>query len=135
MNPHEDQLLQAALNARAKAYAPYSKFQVGAALLTDDGTIVTGANVENASYPLGCCAERTAVYAAASQGYRHFERICIVGPGPQLISPCGACRQVLAEFGDLEVVMAEAQGRTFPRSMRLSELLPVQFGQESLDGV
>lgn len=131
----DDPLLQAASQARLKAYAPYSKFQVGAALLTENGTIVTGANVENASYPLGCCAERTAVFAAVAQGHRRFTRIVIVGPGPQLISPCGACRQVLAEFGDLEVVMAEAQRRLAPRSMRLFELLPLHFGQDDLHGV
>ncbi|PSR23619.1 MAG: cytidine deaminase [Sulfobacillus acidophilus] len=135
MNEVDDALLEAALKARLKAYAPYSNFYVGAALLTEDGTIVTGANVENASYPLGCCAERTAVFAAVAQGYRKFTRIVIVGPGPQLISPCGACRQVLAEFGDLEVVMAEAQGRVVPRRMRLFELLPLHFGQDALHGV
>jgi cytidine deaminase len=135
MNFVDDALLQAAMQVRLKAYAPYSNFQVGAALLTEDGTIVTGANVENASYSLGCCAERTAVFAAVAQGYRRFTRIVIVGPGPQLISPCGACRQVLAEFGDLEVVMAEAQARVAPRRMRLLELLPLHFGQDDLHGI
>ncbi len=131
----DEQLLNEAKKAQQRAYAPYSNFQVGAALLAEDGTIITGGNVENASYPMGCCAERTAVYAAASAGHRRFQRIAIVGPGPDLISPCGGCRQVLAEFGDIEVVMAEASGRIPARVMMLSELLPARFTKEDLDGV
>ncbi len=130
-----EQLLNEAKKAQQRAYAPYSNFHVGAALLAEDGTIIPGANVENASYPLGCCAERTAVYTAASAGHRRFMRIAIVGPGPDLISPCGGCRQVLAEFGDIEVIMAEASGRIPPRVMMLSELLPARFTKEDLDGV
>lgn len=131
----DEELLRAAMDAQTRAYAPYSHFPVGAALRTEEGQIITGANVENASYPLGCCAERTAVYTAAAAGYRQFQRIAIVGPGPGLISPCGACRQVLAEFGDLEVVMAESGGREAPRVMRLRELLPLSFSKEDLDVV
>ena len=131
----DQELWQRAVAARETAYAPYSNFRVGAALRTADGSIVAGANVENASYSLGCCAERTAVYAAAAQGYREFVRIVVVGPGPDLIAPCGGCRQVLAEFGDVEVVMAHAQGLAGARVMRMSELLPASFSKEDLGGV
>lgn len=131
----DEELLNEAKKAQQRAYAPYSNFHVGAALLAEDGTIITGANVENASYPLGCCAERTAVYTAAAAGHRRFTRIAIVGPGPDLISPCGGCRQVLAEFGDIEVIMAEASGRIPPQVMMLSELLPARFTKEDLDGL
>lgn len=131
----DQELWQAAVKAREGAYAPYSNFRVGAALRCEDGTIITGANVENASYPLSCCAERTAIYQAASSGHRRFERIVVVGPGPDLISPCGGCRQVLAEFGDFDVVMADVEGRIAPRVMRVSELLPMQFGKDDLNVV
>lgn len=133
--PEDQELWRAAVAARDHAYAPYSHFQVGAALRCSDGTIVTGANVENASYPLGCCAERTAVYTAAALGHREFQRIIIVGPGPELISPCGGCRQVLAEFGDFDVIMADVLGVASPRIMRVAELLPHQFGKEDLYGL
>lgn len=127
-----DELWKAALRAQANAYAPYSGFQVGAALLTADGCIISGANVENASYPLGSCAERNAIYRAAGDGHRAFTKILIVGPGPDLISPCGGCRQVLAEFGDLEVIMAEVTRSIAPRTMRLTDLLPAMFTKEDL---
>ncbi len=131
----DQELWKAALAAQQHAYAPYSHFSVGAAIRCGDGSIVTGANVENASYPLGCCAERTAVNSAVAQGHRQFREIVIVGPGPDLISPCGGCRQVLAEFGDMVVVMTESSGRVRPRIMRVSELLPARFTKEDLDGV
>jgi cytidine deaminase len=129
------ELWEQAVAARENAYAPYSHFRVGAALRAADGTIITGANVENASYPLSCCAERTAVYTAAAHGLRDFVRMVVVGPGPELISPCGGCRQVLAEFGDFEVVMADAAGQVQPRVMRVAELLPAAFSKEDLRGL
>jgi cytidine deaminase len=131
----DDELIERAREVQKRAYAPYSHFPVGAALRTDDGTIVVGVNVENASYPLGCCAERVAVYSAVAQGHQHFVRIAIVGPGPEVITPCGGCRQVLREFGDLEIVMAEASGVKEPRIMRLADLLPLSFGKGDMDGV
>lgn len=131
----DEKLWQTALAAQNNAYVPYSHFPVGAALETAEGEIIPGANVENASYPLGCCAERTAIYRAASEGHRQFRRILIVGPGPELISPCGGCRQVLAEFGDMEVIMAESSRTLEPRVMRLHELLPASFTKEDLHGV
>lgn len=124
-------LIEAALEARQRAYAPYSRFAVGAALLGEDGRIVTGCNVENAVYPLGLCAERTALVRAVAEGCRHFRAIAIVADSPGVCTPCGACRQTLAEFGEeLIVVMANVQGSVETAPLR--ELLPKAFGQESL---
>ncbi len=128
----DDELWAAALAAQKNAYAPYSHFPVGAALLTRQGQIVSGCNVENASYPLGSCAERNAIYRAVAEGYREFVRIVIVGPGPDLISPCGGCRQVLAEFGDFDVVIGEATRTTEPRVLFLHDLLPLAFDRGDL---
>ncbi len=119
-------LIGAARQARARAYAPYSRFAVGAALLAEDGTVIEGCNVENASSPLGLCAERAAVAAAVVRGYRRFRAIAVVG-GERAISPCGGCRQVLREFGDFWVVGGNADGTALER-WRLSELLPAAFG-------
>ncbi len=119
-------LLAAAHAARRQAYAPYSKFRVGAALLTEDGKIVTGSNVENASYGLTICAERVAVTKAISDGYRKFQALAIAAPSASP-TPCGACRQVLAEFGDLVVVCADSRRRESAQLYRLEELLPAGF--------
>ncbi|MBI5499023.1 MAG: cytidine deaminase [Deltaproteobacteria bacterium] len=126
-------LLAAARRARARAYAPYSRFAVGAALLADDGTIFAGANVENASFGLTICAERSAVVAAVSAGKRRFLALALVAGRGAPASPCGACRQVLHEFApDLPIRMASADGRT--RDVRLTELLPLGFAHEDLIG-
>lgn len=117
------ELLEQARAAREKAYAPYSKFAVGAALLTSTGRVFTGCNVENLSYGLTICAERNAVFAAVAAGERRFTKIAIVSDSKTPVSPCGACRQVLAEFGlELEVCSANLQGKRF--GARLDELLP-----------
>lgn len=94
----ETKLLAAARAARDNAYAPYSKFKVGAAVETVDGEIFTGCNIENASYGLTCCAERNAVFAAVCSGVRRFKTLCVVADTDEPVAPCGACRQVLAEF-------------------------------------
>jgi len=120
------QLVDAARAARRKAYAPYSRFRVGAALLAADGTVYTGANVENASYGLTICAERVAIGNAVSDGRRRFRAIAVVASGRQ-VTPCGACRQVLAEFGDLEVLVADARRGAPPATFRLRDLLPAAF--------
>ncbi len=117
-------LIDAAIAARRRAYAPYSEFAVGAALETVTGEIFTGCNVENSSFGLTLCAERFAVGAAVAAGHREFSRIVVVSNGEA--SPCGACRQVLAEFGDLEVVVADENGEVL-KTRSLQELLPEQF--------
>jgi cytidine deaminase len=122
---------EAALLARAQAYAPYSKFHVGAALEDAEGRIHTGCNVENASYGLTNCAERTAVFKAVADGARRFRRIAVAADGASLTPPCGACRQVLWEIcGDIEVVLINLKGET--ESMSLKDLLPRPFDASSL---
>lgn len=118
-----EELLTHARKVREKAYAPYSRFAVGAALRAKSGQVFTGCNVENLSFGLTCCAERNAVFAAVAQGEREFEAIAIVADSKEPVTPCGACRQVLAEFGlDLEVCSSNLQGETYTASLR--ELLP-----------
>lgn len=122
-------LIQAAVAVREQAYAPYSKYPVGAALLTPDGRIFTGVNVENASYGLTICAERTAVFKAVSEGCREFVAVAVATENAG--SPCGACRQVLAEFaGDVPVWLVNEKGHG--RETTLFTLLPDHFGPEHL---
>ena len=121
MSPEE--LLAKALECRAKAYAPYSRFQVGAALETRSGKMFTGCNVENLSFGLTICAERNAVFAAVAAGEREFARIVIVADSREPVTPCGACRQVLAEFSlEMEVRSVNLEGREYIAC--LDELLP-----------
>jgi cytidine deaminase len=119
-------LLSAAHEARRSAYAPYSHFAVGAALDTGDGHVFLGCNVENASYGLAMCAERVAVGTAITAGYRTFVTIAVAGPDGSVTSPCGACRQVLAEFNpDMTVIYTTPDG---PVTTTVAELLPHSFG-------
>jgi cytidine deaminase len=125
-----DSLITAARTAQARAYAPYSRFRVGAALEATDGSIYSGCNVENASFGLTICAERAAICAAVSAGAQRFRRAVVVSDVDPPAAPCGACRQVLAEFGlDLPI---EGIGSSRSVTWRLSELLPVAFGPEQL---
>jgi len=119
-------LIRRALTAQKNAHAPYSKFRVGAALLTKSGQVYTGCNVENASYGLTICAERVALTKAVSEGHRQFQAIAVVCPSAKP-TPCGACRQFLAEFGDLEIICADSRNVKRFQSFRLSELLPHAF--------
>ena len=122
----DDPLLSAALAARQNAFAPYSKFQVGAALEDIDGRIHTGCNVENATYGLTLCAERVAVFKAISEGVRKFRRVAVAADTDNLTPPCGACRQILWEFcGDIEILLVNPRGKT--ESFRLKELFPKPF--------
>jgi cytidine deaminase len=127
-----NELVAAATAARERAYAPYSRFQVGAALLDDAGRVHAGANVENASYGLTVCAERSAIFAAVSGGVRRFVALAVVTSISPPATPCGACRQVLREFApDLEIVTANLAGER--RFTDLATLLPESFGPEALD--
>ena len=120
-------VIEAAWQAWARAYAPYSSFQVGAALVAQDGRIFTGCNVENLSYGLTICAERNAVSSAVAAGAREFSRIVVVADTREPISPCGACRQVLAEFGDAGLEVRSRTPGGVEKAWRLGELLPHAF--------
>src|ERR1041385_7152980 len=121
-----DRLLDAALAARAHAFAPFSKFQVGAAIEDDSGRIHTGCNVENATYGLTICAERVAVFKAISEGVRKFRRVAVAADTDVLTPPCGACRQILWEFcGDIELILVNLKGAT--ETFRLADLFPKPF--------
>ena len=125
-----DALVTAARAAQARAYAPYSNFMVGAALESESGDVYVGCNVENASYGLTICAERAAVCAAVAAGARRFRRAVVVSNVDPPAAPCGACRQVLAEFGrDFRV---DAVGPASSASWTMAELLPAAFGREQL---
>jgi cytidine deaminase len=126
----QTKLIQLAIEARERAYAPYSNYKVGAALVTSSGKYFTGVNVESAAYPTSMCAERVAIFKAVSEGEREFIAIAVVtGNGG---APCGACRQVLAEFGlDTVVLIADAQGN-LKQEAKLAELLPGAFGPGDL---
>ncbi|NLM97225.1 MAG: cytidine deaminase [Halanaerobiaceae bacterium] len=125
-------LIQMAKNAREYSYSPYSDFPVGAALLCEDGTIYTGTNIENASYGLSNCAERTAVFKAVSEGKGEFKAIAVVADTERPVPPCGACRQVIQEFGeDVEVIIANLKGDY--RSFSIKELLPGAFSRKDLE--
>jgi cytidine deaminase len=124
-------LIACAKEAREHAYAPYSRFQVGAALLGRSGRVYTGCNVENASYPAGTCAERCAVGKAVSEGEREFEAIAVIGDSEGPCTPCGICRQVLYEFSPaMRVIMVNLEGDTLISSA--SELLPGAFTKTDL---
>jgi cytidine deaminase len=125
------ELARLAGQARLAAHAPFSRFKVGAALRTRAGEVVTGCNVENASYGLTMCAERVAVFKAVSEGLREFDAVAVVADAPRLTAPCGACRQILWEFGgDLWVHIVDLHGRS--RTVRMSELLPLPFDARNL---
>jgi cytidine deaminase len=124
-------LREGAAQAMTQAYAPYSKFRVGAALLTDGGAIVTGCNVENASYPAGICAERVALGSAVAAGHRAFVAVMIVSEAKEPTPPCGVCRQALVEFGSSLQVVSRTAGGSEAR-WSLAELLPRPFTPSSL---
>lgn len=117
-------LVSSAIESSKNAYAPYSKYKVGAAILSESGKIYVGSNFENAAFGAGVCAERVALGAALSTGERRFKAICICGES-NTITPCGICRQSLIEFGDMDVICCDKSGKY--REYRLSDLLPIAF--------
>ena len=120
-----------ARQARRRAHAPYSGFKVGAALRTRGGEIVTGCNIENATYGLTLCAERVAVFKAISEGLKRFDAVAVVADSPRPAAPCGPCRQILWEFcGDIAVHLFDLEGSW--TALRLSELLPLPFDRRNL---
>jgi len=122
------ELFAAARAVQANAYAPYSRFKVGAALKTPSGEIYAGGNVENAAYPNGVCAETSAISAMAAAGERRIAEICVIGDGEALCTPCGGCRQRIREFADGETLVHVAGPEGVRRTFRLAELLPESFG-------
>ncbi len=124
-------LVAAAIEAKSKAYPKYSKFFVGAALLTEGNKIYNGCNIESSSYSLTICAERTAIFKAISEGERKFKAIAVAGDTEDFISPCGACRQVISDLcGEIDVIMVNSKGDYVVK--KTSELLPFAFRDENL---
>ena len=124
----KQRLVRAAARARERAVAPYSRFKVGAALLTKDGEIISGANVESASYGLTCCAERVALFNALTSGRKNFVAVAVVARAPGGPMPCGACRQLLAEYApDARVLVADSRALAQVREFPVRELLPLAF--------
>ena len=130
---HQTELTRAAATARKQAYAPYSRFLVGAAVRDDQGRIHAGCNVENAAYPIGTCAEAGALAAMALAGGRRVAEVAVSGAGEHLVTPCGGCRQRLREFcgSDTAIHICDEFG-TVRRTFTLAELLPASFGPENL---
>lgn len=126
----DQELFRAALGARQNAYAPYSKFAVGAAVRTIDGKIFTGCNVENASYGLSMCAERNAIFGAVCQGYSQITDLCVTADTKEPVAPCGACRQVIEEFKIPIIWLTNCTGKC--KKMTGEELLPYSFTDKDL---
>lgn len=126
------ELVKLAIDAREKAYVPYSKFKVGAAIEMEDGTVFTGCNIENASYGATNCAERTAIFKAVSEGHSTIKKIAIVGDMATYTAPCGICRQVIAEFAakDIEIILIKNEDEYQVKT--LEEILPGAFTKEDL---
>ncbi len=131
MENKDKELIEAAVNVREHAHAPYSNFKVGAAIRTKAGKIYTGCNIENATYGLTICAERTAIFKAISEGEKEFAAISVVADTEELTPPCGACRQIIWEFcGDIPVIFANLKGDT--ETLQMSELFPRAFDTKFL---
>jgi len=127
-----DDLLHLARCMMLRAHAPYSRFHVGAAVRAEDGTIHGGCNVENAAYPQGLCAEATAIAAMVAAGHKRLLECLVVGPGPEVITPCGGCRQKLREFAALDTPIYASGPEGVRATFSLGELLPHSFGPEHL---
>ena len=127
-----DRLLVAARRAQARAYVPYSRFPVGAAVLSQTGAVYAACNVENAAFPVGTCAEAGAIAAMVSAGERRIAAVLVIGEGEALVTPCGACRQRIREFASPETPIHVAGPEGVRRTFRLGELLPFSFGPDNL---
>ena len=127
-----DDLKRRARDAARHAYAPYSSFPVGAAVLADDGNVYASANVENASYGLAMCAERNAIFQAIARGARRIRAVAVYTPTATVTTPCGACRQVMAEFGSDVLVVCSGNGAGVEQRYSIGDLLPYAFGPASL---
>ena len=125
-------LIRAAIAAMDKAYAPYSGFSVGAAILDEHGAVHTGANIENAAYPQGFCAEASAISALIMSGGQRIQKIAVAGRGEILCTPCGGCRQKIREFGTAETQILICDETGLRQSFTLDELLPHSFGPDNL---
>ncbi|MBR0576627.1 cytidine deaminase [Proteiniclasticum sp. BAD-10] len=128
------ELIEAALTARENAYVPYSQFKVGSAVLTEDGQIISGCNIENASYGATNCAERTAIFNAVSQGHRHIKALAVVGDTSTFTYPCGICRQVMVEFAlnkDIPIIIVKNSEEYLVKT--LEDILPGAFTKSDLD--
>ena len=126
------ELFEAAKNVRLRAYAPYSRFSVGAALRAANGQVFVGCNVENVAYPEGCCAEAGAVSAMVAGGQQQITEILVVAEADPVVSPCGGCRQKLAEFGDPDMTVHLADLSGIQATWRLADILPATFGKDHL---
>lgn len=128
----EQELLECAKQAREKAYVPYSRFAVGAAVETKAGNIYAGCNIENAAYPTTCCAERVAIFNAVSAGEKDFRALAVIADTDQPVSPCGSCRQVMSEFfsPETKIILGHLKGEK--RVVTIKDLLPFSFGSEDL---
>lgn len=126
------ELIQRAVDAKRTSYSPYSKFRVGASLLTSDGEIFSGCNVENASYGLAICAERNAIFQAAFAGKRKIVAVAVTSDELSFLTPCGACRQVISEFadGDAEIILITSNGKT--KSLKFEKIFPTPPALEKL---
>lgn len=125
------ELIEVAKKYREKSYSPYSKFAVGAAILTKSGKVYGGCNIENSSYPVGCCGERTALFKAVSEGEHDFEALALIADTPGPCSPCGMCRQAISEFKVPKIIMANLKGDV--KVVTLEELLPFAFQDSDME--
>ncbi|GAA0600090.1 cytidine deaminase [Virgibacillus siamensis] len=130
---NKDALMKEAVNIMEKAYVPYSEFPVGAALLTKSGKVYTGCNIENAAYPVSCCAERVAIFKAISDGEYHFTKLAVAADTKRPVPPCGSCRQVMSEFFDADTEIHLTNLSNDIKSISMEALLPFSFNQEDLN--
>lgn len=130
---NKNDLIHTAIKIREQAYVPYSKFPVGAALLTKSGKVYTGCNIENAAYPVSCCAERVAIFKAISDGERNFTSLAVAADTKKPVSPCGSCRQVMSEFFDTNTNVHLTNLHNDIKTISMEELLPFSFQQEDLN--